>query len=322
MKIVVLDGFSLNPGDLTWEKLESLGECRIYDRTDPKQVVQRAAEAEIVLTNKCPLTRESMVHLPRLRYIGVLATGYNIVDITAAHERGILVTNVPTYGTGSVAQLVFAHILHFMHHVGEHALSVSSGEWTESVDWSYRKYPLHELTGKTIGIVGYGRIGRAVARISEAFGMSILLNDPSDIQDLSETRRQVGLEQLLSESDIISLHCPLNSQTEKLINSERIQRLKSSAILINTSRGPLIDEEALAEALQSGRIAGAGLDVLSTEPPKPGNPLLTARNCYITPHLAWATLEARGRMMETIVENVNMFLNGNPKNIIPKTETE
>ncbi len=315
MTILVLDGFTLNPGDLTWAELQSLGECAIHDRTPPAEVLARAAEAEIVLTNKTELSRNAIERLPRLQYIGVLATGTNVVDLAAARERGIPVTNVPTYGTKSVAQLTFALLLELAQHAGHHAQTVREGRWTRSADWCYWDFPLLELDGLTLGIVGFGRIGRAVADLAAAFGLKVLAFDPAAAA-LPPFVSLVELDVLFRESDVVSLHCPLTPQTAKLINARRLALMKPTAFLLNTSRGPLVDEPALADALNSGRLAGAALDVLSVEPPPADNPLLTARNCLITPHLAWATRAARSRLMRIAVENVRAFLQGKPQNVV------
>lgn len=316
VKIVVLDGFTLNPGDLGWDSLAALGELKVYDRTSNERVFERARNAKIVLTNKTLLTAETIETLSELKYIGVIATGCNVVDIEAARRRSITVTNVPEYGTSSVAQMVFAHILNLCLHVGEHSQSVSQGAWARSSDFCYWNFPLIELAGLTIGIVGYGRIGKAVARLGSAFGMHILMNDIAMPADMNSGIRSVDLDTLFRESDFISLHCPLTPQTKNLVNRERLKLMKPSAFLINTSRGPLVDEQALAEALNNKHIAGAGLDVLEQEPPAAENPLFTAKNCYITPHIAWATASARKRLMRVVVENVKAFLSGSPQNIV------
>jgi glycerate dehydrogenase len=316
--VVVLDGYTLNPGDLSWVELESLGHCTVYDRTSPEQTVARAAAADIVLTNKVVLDRPILEQLPTLRYIGVLATGYNVVDVAAAHQRGIVVTNVPAYSTHSVAQMVFAHLLNLTLNVAHHADAVRTGRWTRSPDFCFWDSPLVELDGLTIGIVGYGRIGREVARIAWALGMNVLVHDVAPMDDLGEGIRAVDLETLVRQSDVVSLHCPLNPQTQHLINAERLAWMKPTALLINTSRGPLVDEAALADALNSGQIAGAGLDVLSTEPPPADNPLLTVENCHITPHIAWATQAARSRLMRIAVDNVRAFLAGQPWNVVSR----
>lgn len=314
MKIVVLDGYTMNPGDLSWEGLEGLGECAVYERTPPARVVERAAGAEVVLTNKVPFDAERMARLPELKYIGVLATGYNIIDTAAARERGIVVTNVPAYATRSVAQLVMALVLELAHHVGHHARTVREGRWTASKDFAYWDWPLVELEGLVMGIVGFGRTGRAVADLARAFGMRVLVHTRTPT---AGPRVEFwDLETLLRRSDVVSLHCPLMPETEGLVNARRLAMMKPTAFLINTSRGPVVNERDLAEALSAGRIAGAGLDVLSTEPPKADNPLLAAKNCFITPHIAWATRAARERLMKTVVANVRAFLAGRPQNVV------
>jgi glycerate dehydrogenase len=315
MKIVVLDGFTLNPGDLSWDELKSLGDCEIHDRTPLEEVVKRAPAAEIVLTNKTPVTRESILAMPKLKYIGVLATGYNIVDTAAARERNIPVTNVPTYGTRSVAQHTFALLLELTQYVGHHAQTVRDGRWTKSADFCYWDYPLVELDGLTMGIVGYGRIGKAVAELAAAFGMKVLATSatpkhaPTNIQF-------TDLATLFRQSDVISLHCPLTTQTKNMVDTKRLGLMKPTAFLLNTSRGPLIDEHALADALNSGRIAGAALDVLSVEPPPVDNPLLRAKNCLVTPHIAWATRAARSRLMQIAIANLRAFIAGEPQNVV------
>ena len=315
MNIVVLDGFTLNPGDLSWEELQPLGPCTIYERTPPAALAGRAADADIVLTNKTELTSAAIRGLPRLKYIGVLATGTNVVDLAAARARGIPVTNVSTYGTKSVAQMAFALLLELAQHTGHHAQTVREGRWTRSADWCYWDFPLIELDGLTLGLVGLGRIGRTVAELGAAFCMKVLASDPS-VGVAPPFVRLVELETLFRESDVISLHCPLTPQTANLVNARRLSLMKPTAFLLNTSRGPLVDEPALADALNSGRLAGAALDVLSTEPPRADNPLLTARNCLITPHLAWATRSARSRLMNIAVENVRSFLDGKAQNVV------
>jgi len=314
-KIVFLDGFALNPGDLSWEGLQSLGDCTIHDRTPSEEIIRRAKDAEIVLTNKVPFSRERLFALGKLKYIGVTATGYNVVDVEAAREQDIVVTNVPIYGTRSVAQMVFAHLLNLSLHVGEHAQSVRKGRWTESPDWCYWDFPLIELDGLTMGIVGLGRIGRATAELAHAFGMKVLATSRSGKQ-VPDFISLVPREELFRESDVVSLHCPLTPETENLVDQRQLALMKPTSFLINTSRGPLIDESAVAEALNEGRLAGAGLDVLSQEPPAADNPLLHARNCQITPHIAWATRSSRGRLLATSVENVAAFLAGKPQNVV------
>jgi len=315
VNIVVLDGFTLNPGDLNWEGLEALGPCAIYDRTSSSELLRRAADAEILLTNKTVLTAGSIQALPRLKYIGVLATGTNVVDLAAARARGIPVTNVPTYGTKSVTQMTFALLLELAQHAGHHAQTVREGRWTRHPDFCYWDFPLVELDGLTLGVVGFGRIGRAVAELGAAFGMKVLACDPTT-GAAPRSVRFVDLETLFRESDVVSLHCPLTPQTTNLVNARCLSLMKPTAFLLNTSRGPLVDEPALAGALNFGRIAGAALDVLSVEPPPADNPLLTAKNCIITPHLAWATRAARSRLMQIAVENVRAFFQGKPQNVV------
>jgi glycerate dehydrogenase len=334
MKTVVLDAHTLNPGDLAWDDLKSLGPCDIHDRTPPADIVARAAGAEILLTNKTPLTREHLQNLPALKYIGVLATGTNVVDLAAARERRIIVTNVPAYGTKSVAQTTIALLLELTQHVGHHAQTVRAGRWTSSLDWCYWDRPLIELDGLTLGIIGLGRIGRAVADLASAFGMNLLTarsgpaaaagpslpHLPSSssylLSPVSYLPKEIDLDTLFRQSDVISLHCPLTPQTRNLVNAERLALMKPTAFLLNTSRGPLVDEPALADALNSGRIAGAGLDVLSIEPPPADNPLLHAKNCLITPHLAWATRAARSRLLKIATANLRAFLAGEPQNVV------
>lgn len=314
--IVVLDGYTLNPGDLSWEPLTALGRCAIYERTDPRDILSRAAQAEVVLTNKTPLSRETLAALPKLRFVGVLATGFNIVDVRAARERGIPVANVPAYSTDSVAQLVFAHLLNRTHHVAHHSRTVHEGRWSSSRDFCYWETPLLELAGLTMGIVGYGRIGSATARIAQAFGMRILVNTRDRTRVPEGQGEWTPLDELFRRSDVISLHCPLTQETEALVNRHRLGLMKPSAFLINTSRGPLVDEQALADALAEGKLAGACLDVLSEEPPPASNPLLSAPHCVITPHFAWATKAARERLLRSAAANVRAFLDGNPINVV------
>jgi glycerate dehydrogenase len=313
MKIVILDGYTLNPGDLSWDGMKELGECAIYDRTPPEKTVERAKDAEAVFTNKVLFNREVISKLPGLKYIGVLATGYNVVDLDAATQAGIVVTNIPAYSTASVAQMVFSHMLHVVQNVSKHARSVKNGDWANSIDFSYHLTPQTELAGKTLGIIGFGQIGQAVAKIGLAFGMNVIFHNRSK-KDTNLDARRVDLDALLAESDFISINCPLTDKNAGFINQAAIDKMKTSAILINTGRGPLINETDLAEALNNGRIAGAGLDVLSTEPPQPDNPLLSAKNCYITPHIAWATTEARERLIKTATENLKAFLDEKPQN--------
>lgn len=314
MKIVVLDGLTLNPGDLTWEGLQALGAVTVHDRTPPAQVLERARDAEIVLTNKTVLGRAEIAALPKLRYIGVLATGYNVVDIAAAKERGVVVTNIPTYGTTSVAQMAFALLLELCHHVGEHARAVREGAWTRSKDFCFWNYPLVELQGLTFGVVGYGRIGAAVVALARAFGMKVIGYTVPPSADAGV--EWVALDEVFRRSDVISLHCPLTADTKGIVDARRLALMKPTAFLLNTSRGPLVDERALADALNRGVIAGAAVDVLPVEPPPADNPLLQAKNCLITPHISWATRSARARLMGTAVDNVRAFQAGKPVNTV------
>lgn len=315
MDIVILDGYTVNPGDLSWTGIEELGPCKVYDRTSPEETVERSAGAGAVFTNKVVFNRKVIEKLPKLKFIGVLATGYNVVDLEAASKAGIVVTNIPAYSTASVAQMVFSHILHQVQNVSLHAGSVQNGDWSGHPDFSYHLTPQIELAGKTLGIIGFGQIGQMVARLGLAFGMHILFNNRSKKESGIEAR-QVELNTLLKESDIISINCPLTEENRGFFNKEAINLMKRSAIVINTGRGALVNEHDLAEALNHERIAGAGLDVLSTEPPSSDNPLLSAKNCYITPHIAWATTEARARLINTAVENLQAFIDGNPVNVV------
>jgi glycerate dehydrogenase len=314
--IVVLDGYALNPGDLDWEPLHALGKVTVYDRTKETEVASRAKDADIILTNKAVVSAASIAQLPKLKYIGVMATGYNIVDVKAATARQIKVTNVPAYGTAAVAQLTFALILELCNHVGLHANSVRAGEWSRNDDFSYWKTPLHELDGKVLGIVGLGQIGQAVARIALAFGMRVIAHHKHPERDKMESVTFVTLEDCFAQADIVSLHCPLNEQNRGFVNRALLNTMKQDAFLINTSRGPLVNEQDLANALNSERIAGAGLDVLVTEPPAADHPLVHARNCVITPHIAWAAREARARLLHTVIENVRAFLSDHPRNLL------
>jgi glycerate dehydrogenase len=317
MKIVILDGYTLNPGDLSWEGLQQLGEVEIHDRTPADLVVERCMGAEIVFTNKTPIAAEAINSLPELKYIGILATGYNIVDVEAARQKGMVVCNVPGYGTASVVQLTFALLLELCLHVQRHSDAVSSGRWASSVDFCFWDYPLIELSGKTIGIIGFGHIGQQVGDVATAFGMQVIGSSRHQ-SDQSQRRnfKWASIPELLEQSDVVSIHCPLFPETRGLINKESLQRMKPSAFLLNTSRGPIIVEEDLAEALNKGVIAGAGIDVLSVEPPAKDNPLFSAKNCIITPHIAWATKEARGRLMDITVQNLRAYLNGLPVNVV------
>ncbi len=315
MDIVLLDGYTLNPGDLSWEGFEKIGRLTVHDRTLPGDVLERSKHAEVLLTNKTPLHEDVLKQLTGLKYVGVLATGYNVVDTEAASKLDIVVTNVPGYATASVAQMTFALLLELCLHVQRHSDSVKQEKWAESSDFCYWEYPLIELNGKTIGIIGYGAIGRKVGEIASAFGMKVLANDRNMSSGSSaKDFKWTAVSQLLSHSDVVSMHCPLTPETQGLINKENLQRMKTSALLINTSRGPLILEEDLAEALNQGVIAGAGLDVLSIEPPRKDNPLYMAKNCLITPHISWATREARTRLMDLAVSNLKAFMNGNETN--------
>ena len=317
MEIVVLDGYCLNPGDLSWDALRRLGETKIFDRTPAAEVAERARGAAVAFTNKTPMPADVLRQLPDLRFIGVLATGYNIVDVEAAARQGIVVTNIPTYGTASVAQFVFALLLELCHHVGAHAAAVRKGEWTRSPDWSFWTSPLVELAGKTMGVVGLGRIGRAVGRTADAMGMKVIANDSYRADPPSWPGfRWAGVEELLAESDVVSLHSPLFPETRGMVNARTLALMKPSAFLINTSRGPLVVDQDLADALNAGRLSGAGLDVLSIEPPEESSPLLRARNCLVTPHIAWATREARSRLMELAIGNLEAYVAGTPRNVI------
>lgn len=318
MKIVALDGYAANPGDLSWDELKALGECVIYDRTAPEEVLERAADAEVVLTNKVVITAEMMAALPQLKYIGVMATGYNIVDIDAARERGIIVTNIPSYSTDSVAQMVFAHILNITQQVQHHSEAVHQGRWTSSKDFCFWDTPLIELRGKKIGIVGLGHTGYTTARIAIGFGMEVYAYTSKSSFQLPPEIKKMELDQLFSECDIISLHCLLTDKTRELVNAARLKLMKPTAILINTGRGQLVNEQDLADALNNGQIYAAGLDVLSQEPPKADNPLLTARNCYITPHIAWASAAARERLMGILLDNLKGYIEGKVINNVAK----
>jgi len=317
MKIVILDGYTLNPGDLSWEGLQQLGEVEIHDRTPADQVVERCLGAEVVFTNKTPVSAEAINSLAGLKYIGVLATGYNVVDIEAARQKGIVVCNVPGYGTASVVQHTFALLLELCLRVQRHSDAVTSGRWASSADFCFWDYPLTELSGKTIGIIGFGHIGQQVGDVATAFGMQLIGNSRSQ-SDQSQRRnfKWASIPELLEQADVVSIHCPLFPETKGLINKENLQRMKPTAFLLNTSRGPIIVEDDLAEALNNGVIAGAGIDVLSVEPPSKDNPLLSAKNCIITPHIAWATKEARGRLMEITIQNLQAYLDGKPANVV------
>ena len=316
MNIVILDGYTANPGDLSWDELKTMGEVTVYDRTCPSETVARAAEADIVLTNKVVIGKEEMAQLPRLKYIGVLATGYNVVNIETAHERGIMVTNVPAYSTESVAQMVFAHLLTVTNRTEHYAIANREGRWTNNKDFCYWDFPHMELSGKAFGIIGLGNIGQRVAAIAHAFGMRVYAYTSKSEDQLPSYVEKKSMDEILSECDVISLHCPLTPDTRHLINSQTLQMMKPSAILINTGRGPLVDDLAVAEALAEGRLAAFCADVLTEEPPKATNPLLNQSNAFITPHIAWATKEARSRLLQVAIANVRSFLNGHPQNAV------
>ena len=318
MKIVILDGYTENPGDLSWEELAKLGELTVYDRTPAEEIIPRIGDAEIVITNKTPITRATLEACPGIRYIAVLATGYNVVDIAAAKEKGIPVSNVPTYGTAAVGQFAIAMLLEICHHVAHHSDTVHAGKWNACIDWCYWDYPLIELDGKTMGIIGFGRIGQTTAKIAKAMGMKILAYDNFQSESGRAIGEYVDLDTLLAQSDVISLHCPLFPETQGIINKDTIAKMKDGVILLNNSRGPLLVEQDVADALNSGKIYAAGLDVVSTEPIKNDNPLLTAKNCIITPHISWAPKESRQRIMDCTVSNVAAFISGNPINVVNK----
>ncbi len=316
MKIVILDGYTTNPGDLSWEGFKKLGEYAFYDRTDPGDIIKRAEKADIILVNKVCVNRELIEALPELKYIGILATGYNTVDLEAASSRNIIVTNIPAYSTPSVVQMVFAHILNFTQQVALHASGVREGKWSKSKDFCYWETPLTELEGKTMGIIGYGKIGREVAKLALAFGMNVVVNTRTVPEENTVKVRFIKADEVFAISDFISIHSPLTPETKHMVNRDRLEKMKKSAILINTGRGYIVDEQALADALNNGQIAGAGLDVLSEEPPKPDNPLIKAKNCVITPHIGWATRASRARLIEIAIQNVKSFIEENPVNVV------
>ncbi len=317
MKIVVLDGYTLNPGDLSWNGLKQLGDVEIYDRTSIDRILERSKDAEILLTNKTPLAREVLEQLDSLKYIGVLATGYNIVNTDAAKKKEIIVTNVPGYGTESVVQLTFALLLELCLHVQHHSDVVKDGKWSRSLDFSFRDFPLTELSGKTIGIIGFGNIGQKVADVANAFGMHIIATSRTQSDQSKRSNfKWAEVTELLQSSDVVSIHCPLVPGTKGLINKESLKQMKPAAFLLNTSRGAIVVEEDLAEALNNDIIAGAGIDVLSVEPPSQSNPLLKAKNCIITPHIAWATKESRERLLNIAVKNLSEFIAGRPVNVV------
>ena len=316
MKIAILDGYTENPGDLSWEGFEALGDLTVYDRTPAEQVIERIGDAEAVIVNKTPLSEEVFAACPSIRYVGVLATGYNVVDIQAADRRGIPVCNIPTYGTTAVAQMTMALLLEICHHAKEHSQAVKAGEWDSNPDWCFWKFPLIELAGKTMRIIGFGRIGQAVGKLAKAFGMEVLANDAHETESGRAIGTYVTREELLARADIISLHCPLFPDTEGIIGRENLAKMKDGVIILNTSRGPLVDEAALAEALKSGKVYAAGVDVVSTEPIRPDNPLLSCENCLITPHISWAPAASRKRLMDIAVENLKAFVKGEPVNVV------
>lgn len=317
MKIVVLDGYTENPGDLSWSAMEKLGELTVYDRTPKELIIERLEHAEIVITNKTPITEDTLKACPSIQYIGVLATGYNVIDMKAVKERKIVVSNIPTYGTAAVGQFAIALLLEICHHIGAHSHSVYSGDWEKSKDWCYWNYPLIELAGKTMGIIGFGKIGQTTASIALALGMKVIAYDEKPCENLeSDNMTYVSLDDLWKQSDVISLHCPLFPSTEHIICKESIEKMKDGVIIINNSRGPLIHEQDFADALNRGKIAGAALDVVSTEPINGNNPLLKAKNCIITPHISWAPKESRQRLMDVAVHNLDMFLKGTPDNVV------
>ena len=317
MKIVILDGYALNPGDLLWDNLYNLGEVVLHNRTPAGKIIERSVGAEVLITNKTPLSEGTINNLPDLKYIGVLATGFNIVDIAAARRRNIVVTNVPAYSTMSVAQLTFALLLELCHHVQRHSDSVMDGKWADSVDFSYWDFPLIELSGKTMGIIGFGNIGKKVADIAIVLGMNVMAASRHHTDHSGRNNfRWAETKDVFEQADVVTIHCPLLPETKGLINAENLKRMKSTAFLINTSRGPIVVEQDLADALNNGIIAGAGIDVLSIEPPAKDNPLFKARNCLITPHIAWATKEARVRLMDIAIDNVAAFINGKPANVV------
>lgn len=315
MKIVILDGYTENPGDLNWAGFHAAGELTVYDRTVPELIFERICNADVVITNKTPLSAEVLAQCPQLRYIGVLATGYNVIDIQAARTRDIPVCNIPAYGTHAVSQFAIALLLEICHNIGHHSQAVHAGKWSRSIDWCFWDHPLIELSGKTMGIIGFGRIGSQTAVIARALGMEVVVYDVNPCPDDGGTR-YVTLDELYTQADVVVLHCPLFPQTEGMINKTSLQRMKDGVIIINNSRGPLIVEQDLADALNAGKVYAAGLDVVSSEPIRPDNPLLGAKNCFITPHIAWAPKESRQRLMDIAVENLNAFINGTPQNVV------
>ncbi|AGF58746.1 MULTISPECIES: D-2-hydroxyacid dehydrogenase [Clostridium] len=318
MNIVVLDGYTLNPGDITWDGIERLGNLTVYDRTPGDKIVERIGSAEVVFTNKAPILKETFEQCPNIKFVGVLATGYNVVDVVAAKEKGISVTNIPTYGTDAVGQFVIGLLLEICHHIAHHDKAVHDGRWENNNDWCFWDYPLIELAGKTMGIIGFGRIGQTTGRIAKALGMKVIVFDEYPKDACKELAEYVSLDTLFSESDVIALHCPLFPSTEGIINRDNISKMKDGVIILNNLRGPLIVEQDLADALNSGKVYAAGVDVVSTEPIKGDNPLLTAKNCIITPHISWAPKESRQRLMNIAVDNLDAFIKGEPKNVVNK----
>jgi len=316
MKIVILDGYTENPGDLSWDGFEKIGELTVYDRTPTDKIEERIGGAEIVITNKTPVSKATIDSCPNLKYIGVLATGYNIVDVKAAKDRGVLVTNIPTYGTGAVGQFAIALLLEICHHIGHHDEAVHTGRWENNDDWCFWDYPLIELAGKTMGIIGFGRIGQTTGRIAKALGMKVIAFDERQNDSGKAIAEYVSLDSLFAESDVISLHCPLFPATEGIINKGSIAKMKDGVIILNNSRGPLIVEQDLADALNNGKVYAAGVDVVSSEPIKSDNPLLNAKNCIITPHISWAPKESRKRLMDIAVGNLQAFVDGKPVNVV------
>ena len=316
MKIVILDGYTANPGDYSWKELNTFGEVEIYDRTSPNEVIERAKDADMILTNKVVLKGDTLAQLPQLKYIGILATGYNIIDVDETRARGIVVSNVPAYSTDSVAQMTFAHVLNITNRIEHYANQNRKGQWSAAADFCYWDTPLCELAGKTFGIVGLGNIGQKVACIAHAFGMRVIALSSKKAEEMPEGIMKANLDELLSQSDVLSLHCPLPASTREMINSQSIEKMKQGAILVNTGRGPLVNEADVAQALADGKLAGYGADVMCSEPPKADNPLLKQPNAFITPHIAWATAEARGRLLATAIANAKAFIAGKPQNVV------
>ena len=316
MNIVILDGYTENPGDLSWSGMEELGQLTVYDRTQVEDIVSRIGDADAVIVNKTPLSADIFAACPSIRYVGVLATGYNVVDIEAAGRRGIPVCNIPSYGTAAVAQMTMALLLEICHHAYAHSQAVKEGQWTNGADWCFWNYPLLELAGKTMGIIGFGRIGQAVGRLSKAFGMEVIAYDSVESEEGDKIGAYVTIEELYRRSDVVSLHCPLFEENQRMINRDSLSKMKDGVIILNTSRGALIDETALAEALDSGKVFGAGLDVVSVEPVREDNPLLSCDSCIITPHIAWAPKESRQRLMDIAVDNLKAFCQGRAQNVV------